>query len=90
VVKSAQAGALGAAMHGAVAAGPEAGGYSDIFTAAAKMGGIKDKRYCPIPEHVAIYDQLYAEYSKLYDYFGRGENDVMKRLRELRRTVLAG
>ena len=90
VVKSAQAGALGAAMHGAVAAGPEAGGYSDIFAAAAKMGGIKDKRYCPIPEHVAIYDQLYAEYSKLYDYFGRGENDVMKRLRELRRTVLAG
>ena len=42
--------------------------------------------YRPIPENVAIYDQLYAEYSTLYDYFGRGENDVMKRLRALRRA----
>jgi L-ribulokinase len=89
VVKSALAGALGAAMHGAVAAGSATGGYNDIFAASTKMGGIKDKRYCPIPAHVAIYDQLYTEYSTLYDYFGRGENDVMKRLRNLRRTVLA-
>lgn len=88
VVKSALAGALGAAMHGAVAAGSAAGGYDDIFAAAARMGGIQDVRYRPIPEHVAIYDQLYADYSKLYDYFGRGENDVMKRLRELRRAAL--
>lgn len=88
VVKSTLAGALGAAMHGAVAAGSAAGGYDDIFTAAAKMGGIQDVRYSPIPEHVAVYDKLYAEYSTLHDYFGRGENDVMKRLRELRRSVL--
>jgi L-ribulokinase len=90
VVKSALAGALGAAMHGAVAAGSAAGGYDDIFAAAAKMGGIKDELYRPIAAHVAVYDQLYAEYSRLYDYFGRGENDVMKRLRALRRTVLTG
>jgi L-ribulokinase len=89
VVKSALAGALGAAMHGAVAAGSAAGGYDDIYAAAAKMGGIKDEHYRPIPAHVAIYDQLYREYSTLYDYFGRGDNDVMKRLRALRRTVLA-
>lgn len=87
VVKSALAGALGAAMHGAVAAGSAAGGYDDIFAAAAKMGGIKDELYRPIPAHVAVYDQLYADYSTLYDYFGR-ENDVMKRLRNLRRSVL--
>ena len=31
VVRSALGGALGAAMHGAVAAGSQAGGYSDIF-----------------------------------------------------------
>jgi L-ribulokinase len=89
VVKSALSGALGAAMHGAVAAGSAAGGYDDIYAASAKMGGIKDERYIPIPENVAIYDQLYADYSTLYDYFGRGENDVMKRLRNLRRAVLA-
>ena len=29
---------------------------------------------------------LYAEYSRLHDYFGRGENDVMKKLRRM--TVL--
>lgn len=89
VVKSALAGALGAAMHGAVAAGSAAGGYDDIYAAAAKMGGIQDIRYRPIPAHVAIYDQLYGEYSTLYDYFGRGDNDVMKRLREVRRAALA-
>jgi L-ribulokinase len=90
VVKSALAGAVGAAMHGAVAAGSAAGGYDDIYAAAAKMGGIKGERYCPIAANVAIYDQLYAEYNTLHDYFGRGENDVMKRLRTLRRSVVAG
>ncbi|HBY96333.1 MAG TPA: hypothetical protein DEP84_20730 [Chloroflexi bacterium] len=80
---------MGAAMHGAVAAGPEAGGYPDIFTAAEKMGGLKDEVYRPIPRHVALYDRLYADYQILYDYFGRGQNDVMKRLRALRREVLA-
>ena len=90
VVKSAQAPALGSAMHGAVAAGEAAGGYADIFAASRKMGGLKDIVYRPIPENVAIYDKLYAEYSLLYDYFGRGENDVMKRLRALRREVVDG
>lgn len=88
IVKSALAGALGAAMHGAVAAGAQAGGYADIYAAAAKMGGIKDEIFRPIPEHAAVYNQLYAEYSRLYDTFGRGENNVMKRLRALRRSVL--
>ena len=32
----------------------------------------------------AIYDVLYREYVRLHDYFGRGENDVMKRLKGLR------
>ncbi len=89
VVRSALAGALGAAMHGAVAAGADAGGYSDIFEASKYMGGLKDIVYRPIPENVAVYDKMYADYKKLYDYFGRGENDVMKRLRALRREALA-
>ena len=89
VVRSALAGALGAAMHGAVAAGAAAGGYADIYAAADKMGGLKDDVYRPIPANVAIYDQLYADYSTLYDYYGRGANDVMKRLRALRRAARA-
>ena len=33
----------------------------------------------------AVYDKLFAEYVSLHDYFGRGANDVMKSLKELRR-----
>lgn len=90
VIRSALGGALGAAMHGAVAAGTAVGGYADIFAAEQKMGGLQDVVYRPIAENAQVYDQLYAEYSTLYTYFGRGQNDVMKRLRALRRSVLAG
>lgn len=76
--------ALGAAMFGAVAAGKEKGGYASIFDAAKVMGKVKDEIYVPIPENVAAYKKLYEEYKKLHDYFGRGENDVMKRLKEIK------
>jgi len=35
-----------------------------------------------------VYDQLFAEYKTLYDYFGRGTNDVMKRLKAIKRAAL--
>ncbi|MCA0353318.1 MAG: ribulokinase [Chloroflexi bacterium] len=88
VIASKQAPALGSAMHGAVAAGVEAGGYADIASAAKHMGRLKTETFKPIPANVEIYDQLYAEYKVLYNYFGRGENDVMKRLRMLRHAAL--
>jgi len=62
VIGTQQAGALGSAMHGAVAAGAAAGGYDDIVQAAERMGKLKDERYTPIPENTAVYDRLYAEY----------------------------
>jgi L-ribulokinase len=34
------------------------------------------------------YDKLYAEYETLHDYFGRGVNDVMKRLKNIRREAI--
>ena len=37
----------------------------------------------------AVYDKLFAEYVTLHDYFGRGENDVMKRLKDLKAEVRA-
>ncbi|MBA3470842.1 MAG: ribulokinase [Herpetosiphonaceae bacterium] len=89
IVRSGQAPAVGAAMHGAVAAGVAAGGYPDIAAAASHMGGLRPETYRPIPANVAVYNRLYAEYKTLYDYFGRGENDVMKRLRSLRHEQLA-
>jgi L-ribulokinase len=35
-----------------------------------------------------VYDRLYAEYAHLYDYFGRGENDVMKTLKRIKSEAL--
>ena len=89
VVGTVQAGALGAAMHGAVAAGSDAGGYDDIQQAAAKMAHLKDEFYTPMREHKRVYNQLYAEYVTLHDYFGRGTNDVMKRLKALKASTVA-
>lgn len=77
--------ALGSAIFGAVAAGTEKGGYDDVFKAGSVMGKLRDTIYTPIPENAQVYDSLYTEYSKLHDYFGRGENDVMKRLKEIKK-----
>ncbi len=82
-----QAGALGSAMFGAVAAGATRGGYDTIFDAAKRMARLQDVTYRPIPENQAVYDKLYAEYVTLYDYFGRGKNDVMKRLKAIKAQV---
>lgn len=77
--------ALGAAMFGAVAAGKENGGYDSIFDAAKIMGKVEEKTYKPIPENVEVYKKLYEEFELLHDYFGRGANDVMKRLKNIKK-----
>ena len=87
VADSKQTPALGAAMFAAVAAGQAKGGYDSIIDAAEKMARVKEETFKPIPEHVEVYEQLYLEYSKLHDYFGRGENDVMKRLKRIKQTA---
>ena len=84
VARSSQTCALGAAMHGAVAAGGAAGGYDTIADAAAHMAGVKRKSYRPDPAAHAVYEELYAEYERLHDYFGRGGSDVMKQLKAIR------
>ncbi|WP_438431991.1 ribulokinase [Gorillibacterium sp. sgz500922] len=87
VAASKQTPALGAAMFAAVAAGKEAGGFDSIVDAAEKMARIREESYKPIPENVAVYDKLYQEYSLLHDYFGRGANDVMKRLKAIKEAA---
>ncbi|UCE53685.1 MAG: ribulokinase [Desulfobacterales bacterium] len=84
---SKQTPALGSAMFGAVAAGSKAGGYDTIFDAAKHMARLKDEVYEPIPENQIIYDQIFTEYMRLHDYFGRGENNVMKTLKKIRDQV---
>jgi L-ribulokinase len=87
IAESSQVAALGSAMHGAVAAGAEAGGYDSIVDASKKMARLRDESYHPIFEHQEVYDKLYAEYVTLHDYFGRGANDVMKRLKALKSEI---
>lgn len=81
-----QATAMGAAVFGAVAAGKDNGGYDTIEEAGKAMGGGIKATYTPIPEHVEIYEKLYAEYEKLHDLFGRDENSVMKRLKAIKKS----
>jgi L-ribulokinase len=85
IVGSAQGPALGSAMHAAVAARA----YPDIRAAAAAMGSAVKDVYLPIEANVEAYQELFEEYQTLHDYFGRGGNDVMRRLRA-RRAVWKG
>lgn len=80
VIGSAEGAALGSAIHAAVAAGA----YPDVPAAARAMGKIRRGAYQPDQDRAAAYDLLYAEYLRLHDYFGRGANDVLHRLRDLR------
>ncbi len=85
VIGSEQGPALGSAIHAAVAAGA----YPDVPAAAAAMGRLNRGVYEPIAANHAAYDDLFVEYTHLHDYFGRGGNDVMRRLRAIRRAANA-
>jgi L-ribulokinase len=85
LIGSEQGPALGAALHAAVAAGA----YADVPAAARVMGRKRAAVYQPDEASADVYDEMYAEYMLLHDYFGRGGNEVMHRLRALRERVLA-
>ncbi len=84
VAGSTQTPALGAAMFGTVAARAAGGGYDSIIDATARMARLGDEVYEPDPANHRVYDELFAEYRALHDYFGRGTNDVLKRLKGIR------
>lgn len=84
IAQSPQTCALGAAILGTVAAGKANGGYDTPQEAAARMARLKDESYLPDTAAHQAYTALYREYTQLHDYFGRGANDVMKRLRKMR------
>lgn len=81
VIASKQAPALGSAIYAAVAAGA----YPDVYAASSAMKSPTIGSYTPNKENEAVYAALYKEYRTLHDYFGRGENNVMKRLLKLSR-----
>jgi L-ribulokinase len=84
VTASRQTPALGAAMFGAVAAGKAAGGYDSIYAAAQKMAHLKHETFKPILKNQIVYEKLFSEYLRLHDYFGRGANNVMKILKQIK------
>ena len=85
ISKSTQTPALGSAMFGAVVAGKENGGFESIDEAARVIPRLLDEVIRPIPENVETYAKIYAHYDRLHDYFGRGENNVMKDLKKMRK-----
>ncbi len=84
-VASGQGPALGSAIHAAVAAGA----YEDVRSASASMGRLDDTVFEPDPDRHRAYSRLFDEYLQLHDYFGRGGNDVMLRLQQMRNEVMA-
>ena len=76
VAASKQTPALGSAMFGAVAAGAAAGGYDSIVDASQHMAHLGREPYRPVAAHHAVYDELYREYVRLHDLFGRGGGDA--------------
>jgi len=54
------------------------------------MGRKRAGAYLPDPASALVYDELYAEYRLLHDYFGRGGNEVMHRLHAIRQRTAAG
>ncbi|MFU8945245.1 ribulokinase [Mycetocola zhadangensis] len=84
-IASDQGPALGSAIHAAVAAGA----YPDVRAAGEVMGKLNKNVFTPDEKAAEAYDRLFTEYRELHDYFGRGGNDVMHRLRQLKREALA-
>ena len=84
VIDSEQGPALGSAIHAATAAGA----YPSVHEAAASMGRVRKAVYQPDHDSSDEYDKLFQEYQTLHDYFGRGSNNVMKRLKARRREAL--
>ncbi|OHT16518.1 L-ribulokinase [Tritrichomonas foetus] len=80
VVDVQNATAMGSAILGAVASGH----YKSIEKATeAFKPGIRSV-YTPKPQNVSLYNELFKQYFKMHEFFGR-ETNVMKDLKNLRR-----
>jgi L-ribulokinase len=82
--------ALGASIIAAAAAGQQAEGYTSIPEACRHMAPSPSRIYYPDRESKGTYDGLFAEYCRLYDYFGRDCADLMHSLRNMRRVNSPG
>jgi L-ribulokinase len=89
VSRSDQTCALGAAIFGAVAAGPREGGFAGVAAAQKALCGLRPTVYRPDPKRNRTYAELYSLYRDLHDAFGTAAwtgrlNRVMKQLLAIR------
>jgi L-ribulokinase len=94
ISRSEQTPALGAAAVAAVAAGPDAGGYTSVAEALEVMTGTS-ALYEPREEHHRTYKKLYVLYSQMHDAFGTRSwsgsmQNMMKELLAIRDNVRSG
>ena len=75
--------AIGAALHAAIAAGPEQGGCNG-FADAKSLVKKASLVYQPNPSTYKTYRKIYAIYDRLYQQFG---HDIDETMHELRRLV---
>jgi L-ribulokinase len=87
VAASTQTPALGAAMFGAVAASSALGGYDSIVDASRRMAHLSLECYRPSPADHAVYEELFREYVRVHDLFGRHGDDVMRNLKRIQRDA---
>ncbi|WP_061962520.1 ribulokinase [Demequina flava] len=80
VSDSAHTPAVGAALHAAIAAGPDLGGFGS-FDEAAKIASPIATRYFPNARRAKKFDGLYDLYHRLYEHFGNADRELMHSLR---------
>jgi L-ribulokinase len=76
--------ARGAALFGAVAAGREVGGFTDIMAAIDALSPGTAAAYDPDPRGVDVYEQLYPLYRELHDTLGRDQAELLHELKRIR------
>ena len=80
LVEQEHSGALGSAILGAAAAG---GGFHALSGLIERYRCPAQTVFHPVPEHMEVYQKLYALYSRLYEEYGI-KNDLMKQLKQIR------
>lgn len=89
VPASSQVAARGAALFGAVAAGPEAGGFSGVAEAARALRPRWARTYLPDEWANAVYSRLYGIFIGLHDTLGRHHPEWFHELRRIRHEVVS-
>jgi L-ribulokinase len=87
VPSSSQVPARGSALFGAVAAGPEASGFSSVAEAAGALRPGMASTYHPRPSATATYDKLYRVFKDLHDTLGRERSAWLHDLKQLKRQA---